>query len=273
MFGSRALWANGWSAVAWHRSGSDWAQDQWELYHQDVDYTQSNDLAGTHPDKLKELIALWYVEAKKHNVFPLDDRGRERTVERGRPLACEVRPRYVYYPGTAPVPFNAVPRLLHTRHRITAHLRIPASGAQGIIITEGSNLGGWALFLRDGRAHYVHNCLRMSTHVLTSTLVIPRGEVTLTFEFEPTGNQTRTEPAKSSIEPASGSGRLWINGQDAGFLEQILTAPLMYSFVAEGFQIGENWGTTVAHEYYDGPFKFNGTIHKVVVELPDQQGQ
>jgi arylsulfatase len=279
MFGSRALWADGWAAVAWHKSGTDWANDRWELYHQDADYTQSTDLAASHPEKLQELIALWYQEAKKHNVFPLDDRGRERTIERGRPLACQVRPSYTYYPDTVPVPFNAVPRLLRRQHRITAHLQIPAGGAQGILITEGSNLGGWALFLKEGHAHYVHNCLRLSMHTLTSTIPVPEGEVTLEFAFQPKAYQSSQPPQLNrphndlmftAGEPACGDGRMWINGQEAGFLENILTAPMMYSFVAEGFQIGQSWGTPAAYQHYNDAFKFTGILHKVVVEVEAQ---
>ncbi|MGH8790914.1 MAG: arylsulfatase [Cupriavidus necator] len=276
MMGSRAIWADGWTAVAWHKAGTDWKDDQWELYHQDVDYTQFNDLSKTHPDKLQELIALWHTEARAHNVFPLDDRGRERAVDRSRPLACEPRLRYTYYPNTFPVPFNAVPRLLRRQHRITAHLHVPAGGAHGLVIAEGSAFGGWALFLKDGRAHYVHNCLRMSMHALVSTVPVPTGDVTLEFAFWPTGsksgqpldlNRPRNDLVFAPGEPARGNGTMWINGEQAGFLETVLTAPLMYSFVAEGFQIGENWGTPVAYEHYDGAFKFSGTIRKVVVDV------
>lgn len=276
MMGSRAIWADGWTAVTWHKSGTDWAQDKWELYHQDVDYTQSDDLAAIHPAKLKELIDLWYEQAKIHNVFPLDDRGRERAIDRTRPLGCVPKPSYTYYPDTVPVPFNSVPRLLRRQHRVTAHLRVPEAGAEGVIIAEGSAFGGWSLFLKDGHAHYVHNCLRMSMHHLVSTMPVPVGDVMLEFEFTPTGSQSgrplelnrpRNDLVFAPGEPARGNGRMWINGREAGSLEHILTAPLMYSFVAEGFQIGENWGTPVAYGQYEGAFKFTGTLRKVVVDV------
>jgi arylsulfatase len=276
MMGSRAIWADGWTAVAWHKPQTDWSQETWELYHQDQDYTQCVDLAGEYPEKLQALIKLWFEEAKAHNVFPLDDRGRERAVDRTRPLACLPQSRYVYYPNTVPVPFNAVPRLLRRKHRITAALDIPRGGASGVIIAEGSAFGGWSLFIQGSRAHYVHNCLKLSMHQLTSSIPVPFGKVILEFEFEPTGSlsgkpldlaRPRNDLVFAPGEPAKGNGKMRINGQDVGRLENILTAPLMYSFVAEGFQIGENWGTPVAYQHYQDGFKFTGKIQSVIVEV------
>ncbi len=276
MVGSRAIWSDGWAAVAWHKGGTDWSEDRWELYHQERDYSQCDDVATVYPEKLRALIDEWYTEARKHNVFPLDDRGRERTIDRTRPLACEPQDRYVYYPGTLPVPFNAAPRLLRRHHRISARLQIPSGGAQGVVITEGSAFGGWSLFLKDGRAYYVHNCLRKTMHELVSTLPVPDGDVTLTFEFEPTGSESgaplnisrpRNDLVFAPGEPASGTGRLWINGVACGELARILTAPIMYSFVAEGFQIGRSWGTPAAYRHYEDDFEFTGKIYDVTLEL------
>jgi hypothetical protein len=276
MLGSRAIWADGWTAVTWHKPGTDWSEDKWELYNQDEDFTQATDLADKAPAKLKELIDLWHEQARRHNVFPLDEnRGRARNVDPTRPRACEVRPAYTYYPGTEPVPTYAVPNLQRRHHRIAAHMRLPEGGAQGVIMASGSRFGGWSLFLKDGRAHYVHNCMGMSMHHLASTMRVPAGEVVLEFEFAPTGSQSGRpldlyRPFTTEFvpgEPASGDGRMWINGSEVGRLGKILTAPLSYSYAAEGFQIGENWGTPVAYEHYEGAFPFTGVLHKVVVDV------
>jgi arylsulfatase A-like enzyme len=275
MLGSRAIWAEGWSAVTWHKSGTDWQDDAWELYHQDEDFTQSNDLAARHPAKLQELIDLWHVEAKKHNVFPLDDRFRERNVDPKNGMRRESRLRYTYYPGTEPVPYTVAPKLQRRQHRVTAHLTVPHGGAQGVIIASGSAFGGWSLFLKDGHAHYVHNCLRMSMHHLASTQPVPAGDVTLAFQFTPTGSAsgrpldlTRTHSGVEFIagEPAKGEGRMWINGEEAGFLDTILTAPVYYGSYG-GLQTGENWSSPVAYQHYEGAFPFTGVLHKIVVEV------
>ena len=88
MLGSRAIWADGWKAVTWHKKDTPWDEDRWELYHTDVDFTESNDLAATNPEKLKELQDLWLAEAKKYNVLPLDDRRYERAADPTRPVAA-----------------------------------------------------------------------------------------------------------------------------------------------------------------------------------------
>src|SRR5271165_1580253 len=101
MLGSRAIWADGWTAVTWHKKDTDWEKDQWELYHNDKDFAQATDLAAKFPEKLKEMQDLWWVEAKKYDVLPLDDRRYERLSDPNRPVAAITKDRYVYYPGTS----------------------------------------------------------------------------------------------------------------------------------------------------------------------------
>ena len=101
ILGSRAIWADGWKAVTWHKSGADFRKDTWELYHSDVDWSETNNLATSNPEKLKELIDLWWVEAKKYQVLPLDDRRYERANDPSRPVAAQTKDIYTYYPNTA----------------------------------------------------------------------------------------------------------------------------------------------------------------------------
>ena len=99
----------GWMAVTWHKPGTDWNDDRWELYDQRTDYTQAWDLAAEQPEKLAELIELWWHEARRHNVLPLDDRGRDRFIDPTRPAASEDRDVYRYFPGTSPIPNPSLP--------------------------------------------------------------------------------------------------------------------------------------------------------------------
>ena len=101
MLGSRAIWSNGWTAVTWHKKDSSWDDDKWELYNTDEDFTQSTDLAAKYPDKLKELQDLWWAEAEKYNVLPLDDRRYERAADPTRPVAALPKKQYTFYPGTS----------------------------------------------------------------------------------------------------------------------------------------------------------------------------
>ena len=124
MLGSRAIWANGWTAVTWHEKGKAWEDDKWELYNTDEDFSQAHDLADKIPEKLKELQALWFEEAKKNNVLPLDDRRYERVADPSRPVAALPRSHYVFYPGTSILHPLAAPQILGVDHKITANVEL-----------------------------------------------------------------------------------------------------------------------------------------------------
>ena len=105
---------------------------------------------------------------------------------------------------------------------------------------------------------------------LPSTLPVPPGEVTVVFEFTPTGHPLDVTRSHAGVEfvagePARGHGRLWINGQEAGFLADILTAPITYTY--GGLQVGDNWATTIAKEHYEGAFPFTGVLHQIVLDV------
>jgi arylsulfatase len=172
MLGSRAIWADGWKAVAWHKKDTPYSEDKWELYHTDVDPTEFNDVAAANPQKLKELLDLWQKEAEANNVLPLDDRRYERVADPTRPVAAQPREEYTYYPGTSIVHPLAAPQLLGAEHTITAYATIPAKGAEGVLACTGGEFGGWSLFLQGGKLHYVHNYLKVEEVDVVSTGVI-----------------------------------------------------------------------------------------------------
>lgn len=254
MLGSRAIWRDGWMAVTWHRPGTDWADDPWELYDQNTDFSQAHDLAATHPELLAELVELWWAEARSHNVLPLDDRQRERFIDPTRPAASEDRDVYRYYPGTTPVPNPALPLILNCRHSITANLTMNDPADDGVLVCQGAELGGWTLFVKDGRINYVHNVLKIEFSELTGSEPLPIGrEVAVRLEYEPT-------------EQGWGRARLLVDGDEVAAANRFRIAPMGYSMVQEGFQIGRSWGTPVAYEHYDGQFPFSGTLRVVELE-------
>jgi hypothetical protein len=140
MLGSRAIWSKGWTAVTWHKKDTSWDEDKWELYNTDKDFTQANDLAAQQPEKLKELLALWETEAKKYNVFPLDDRRYERVADPTRPLAALAKSQYVFYPGTSILHPLAAPQLLGREHTITALVDLPEGGAEVVSLAAAASL-------------------------------------------------------------------------------------------------------------------------------------
>ncbi len=254
MLGSRAIWHEGWTAVTWHRPGTDWEDDPWELYHQDIDYSQAHDIASEHPEKLAELIERWWDEARNHNVLPLDDRGRDRFIDPARPAASEDRDVYRYYAGTTPIPNPALPRILNCRHSLTAHITLDSAGESGLIVSQGGNLAGWALFVKDGRPRYVHNVLQIEFSELASEVGLPVGkEVALRVDYEP-------------IEQGWGRARLFVDGVEVGVNERMRITPMGYSMVQEGFSVGRAWGPSVVPSEYEGAFPFPGTLRVLELE-------
>ena len=161
MLGSRAIWREGWTAVTWHKPGTDWNEDQWELYDEERDFAQARDLAQQEPQRLVEMVELWWQEARRHQVLPLDDRFRERFADPNRPSSSQHRDVYRYFPGTSPVPNQSLPLTLNCRHSFTARLVLDRAEDQGFLVDQGSGLGGWALFVKNGNAVYVNNCMKL----------------------------------------------------------------------------------------------------------------
>src|SRR6185436_9816165 len=159
MLGNRAIYHDGWIAatspvtIPWEMNtapppdvitGYDW-----ELYKLNDDVTQSNDLAAKFPDKLKEMQDLFYAEAKRYDVLPLDNSTIARFLT-PRPSATAGRKNFTYTGELTGVPASAAPNILDKSYTITAEVEIPDGGAEGIIVTEGGRFGGYALFLSKG---------------------------------------------------------------------------------------------------------------------------
>jgi len=259
MLGNRAIWSDGWTAVAWHRKDTPWEQDRWELYHTDADFSQARDLAAAEPARLRELEALWWSEARKYQVLPLDDRRYERALDPTRPVAAIPRETYTFYPGTSVVHPLAAPQLSGRAHRITAYARIPESGAEGVLACAGGEFGGWSLFVKDGRLHYAHNYLKIEEYVVVSDRVLAPGEHRLAVEFTPREHSAR--PAFSS-----GEVTLLIDGEPAAKAARIRMAGQYSGVTGYGLLIGRNTGTPVSH-LYEPPFAFSGELQKVTVQL------
>src|SRR6185312_8472215 len=190
MLGHRAIYHDGWRAVcpwpgpSFTEAGvgvgqpisaqtlSDLDGGKWELYHVEEDFAENHNVAADNRDKLIELIATWYVEAGKYGVMPLDGSGLARMVAE-KPAAAPPRDSYTYMPNTQSVPFFAGPRVLNRPHSITATVDIPDGGAEGVLLSQGTAAGGYSLFVKDGRLHYVHNYVGRSLHRVTSPDPVP----------------------------------------------------------------------------------------------------
>jgi arylsulfatase len=191
MLGSRGIWHDGWKAITTHPTLSGWSHfndDTWELYHTDTDRAELHDLAAEHPEKLRELVNLWFAEAGNNATFPLDDRSALEIITTPRPLLASARDRYVYFPGTAEVPEQQAVNVRNRSYTIGALVDIPSAGAQGVLFAHGSRFGGHALYIKDNRLHYVYNFVGLAEQKIDARQDVPTGtNLILSASFEKEG--------------------------------------------------------------------------------------
>jgi arylsulfatase A-like enzyme len=245
LMGNRGLWADGWKAVTRHAKGADYDTERWELYHVDSDFSETEDLAESCPGKLRELVDLWWQEARRNHVLPLDDRDRERTL-----LTYWDRPRsrWSYAQGMTRVSGYAAPSVANRSYTIVADVELELDTA-GVILAVGGKAGGYVLFVQDGRL--VHEYLGPDRRwVVESTDRLPAGRHELSFRFRKTDHCAGT--ATLSCDGATiGGGAMsgmWPMGPTSG-----------------GVFCGYDDGSPVS-ERYQAPFAFTGRIHGVTVE-------
>ena len=186
MLGTRAMWEDGWKAVALHApiSGKGHLdKDVWELYHVDVDPAESKDLAKEQPEKLQALIKAWFEEADKNLVLPIDDRTALEQLNIERPSEEPPRDRYVYYPGTSPVPEGVAVNVRGRSYKILADVEITDPNCSGVIFAHGSRFGGHSLFIKDKKLHYVYNFLGIPPEQQFVGPELKPGKYTLGMEF------------------------------------------------------------------------------------------
>jgi len=168
MLGSRSVWHEGWKAVTTHPVLSGWSHfndDEWELYHTEVDRAENHNLAAEHPEKVRELVNLWFAEAGANQAFPLDDRSLLEVANTPHPQLTAPRDRYVYRPL----------------------VDIPAPGAEGVLFAFGSRFGGHALYVKDSRLVYINNFVGTEQKVVGSEDVPTGHNLILSASFEKTG--------------------------------------------------------------------------------------
>ncbi|HSV04868.1 MAG TPA: arylsulfatase, partial [Candidatus Binatus sp.] len=195
MFGSRALYHDGWKAVVFHPlpgiayGGEDpfrpFDEDQWELYHVAEDFSETEDLAAKEPDRLRELVALWWQAAEQNQVLPLTNRPGRHGDRRHR------RDRYELRPGIGSLPAAVAPNVRNRTFRVIAEIGVPAgrdaAAVEGVVIAHGSSSGGYAVYVAGGRLHYVHNLLGAQVTTVSAEVPLPLGATTVRVEFTATG--------------------------------------------------------------------------------------
>jgi arylsulfatase len=262
MLGTRGIWQDGWKAATVHApftGKGHFDQDQWELYHVDVDRSESTDLAKQYPEKLETLKKAWDEEARINLALPVDDRFGPDILAIERPSAEPPRDRYIYYPGAAPVPEGLAVSVRNRSFKILANVDITAPDAAGVLFAHGSRFGGHSLFIKDHKLHYVYNFLgiKPEQHFVSEQELKP-GKYTLGMEFTRTG----AGPHKESL----GTMKLYVN--DKAVAEgPMKTQPAKFTLSGDGLCVGYDSGDAVSQEYKTpGTFQ-GGTIQGVGVTV------
>jgi len=264
MFSNRGIYKDGWWAASmsfepWQpdRSGYNPFKTKWELYNLTDDFSQANDLADKNPEKLQELEALWWAQASKYNVLPLDWRGAERFSAEltGKPNPSAGRTHFVYPSPISGLPEATAPDLKNKNFTITAIAEI-GENANGMIFTQGGNTAGWGFYMQDGLLYFSHNYIDLERYTIVSDSKIPSGKHEVKVSFAYKGGKDFGK---------NGTAMLYVDGQQVGQGEIERTTPFKYS-LDEGQDIGEDGGTGVDNNY-EPPFKFSGKLSNITIDL------
>lgn len=259
---NRAIYQDGWMASSlavkpWEMNADvDVDKTVWELYHLDEDFSQAKDLAKQEPDRLRQLQDLWWAQAARNDVLPLDWRASRLSDQvSGRPRLGGDRKTFEYTTRLVGLPEGSAPDLKNKSFSIAVNVDIPAGGAQGVLYTQGGNTAGWAFLIQDHKLIGIHNFVDRERYRVESSKDIPEGKSVLTLNFDYDGGGT----GKGGIMS------LLVNGDTVAEGRVERTPAIKYS-IFEGQDIGEDLGTPVDYSYA-APFKFTGKIEHVTVDL------
>ena len=261
--GSRAIYRDGWWAGTFH--GLDgvtlrqanivpFDKDVWELSDKRRDFGLATDLAAKHPEKLKELQALFDQEAAKYNVYPMADNAQEMYLI-GTPTRPTLVPgdKATYGPGTVRLPEGGVIDIKNRSFSVIAEVDADRE-TEGVIVTLGGATGGYALLVQNGKLTFIYNWLGLERYTVASTDPLPKGKSTIRMDFAYDGGGLGK----------GGTATLSVNGRKVAEGRVAHTVPYLFSW-GDTFDVGEDWCTPVSPTY-KVPFKFTGKIKSVTIE-------
>ena len=267
MFANRAMYKDGWVAATtppiapWVSIAKpiDINDYKWELYNVNEDFSEANNLAAKEPQKLKELQELFWTEAAKYDVLPIDNSRVERFDVSQRPSLTRGREQFTYYPGLVRIPEGAAPDLKNKSYRIKAEVVIPKSGAEGMLLTHGGRFSGYGLYLLKGKPVFTYNLAGVARYSVAGKETLKPGKHTIVFDFKYDGGGLGK----------GGNGTLQVDGKTVATGRIERTLPFRVS-LDETLDCGEDTGTPVTEDYHV-PFKFTGTLNKVIIDLAPEK--
>jgi arylsulfatase len=246
--GHRGLWADGWKITTYHEQGQPLDDDEWALFNLDEDFSECHDVSADHPEKLRELIDAWWVEAGQHGVLPLDDRTIELFAAAPRPGTVHARSEYVYYPPLAHIPADASPALGGKTWVITAEVDVPDGPLEGVLYARGGHNVGHSFFVKDGALTFDYNALG-THHRATAPVSLGSGTHELAVRFVRTGK----------------GGTLTLSA-DREDLTSIEIPKIVRMLGSTGLDVGRDALSPVVDDY-EGPFPFTGTIDRITFHI------
>ena len=268
MFANRAIYHDGWVAattpIAPPWEGVVKPVDpidgyQWELYNVAEDYSEANDLAKSNPEKLRELQRLFYIEAVKYNVLPLDNTKVERLDVNNRPSNIRGLTEFTYYDGMVRISEGGAPDLKNKSFGISAVVDIPEQGAEGVLMTQGGRFCGLGLYMLEGRPVFHYNLAGVERYTVAGKDKVPPGRHVITLDFNYDGDGVGK----------GGQATLTVDGEKVA--SEHLPQTIAYRMsLDETLDIGEDTGTPVSEDY-KVPFKFTGDLEKVTINITEEK--
>lgn len=254
MFGHRGIVHEGWKAVAYHPPGTPYEDDNWELFNLVDDFNETNDLSQSEPERLQQMLDLWWEQAQMYQVLPLDDRFAERFAENAERHLGN-RKVFTFWKGMGHLPSDVAPDLRSRSYRLEASVKPIGANVSGVLIAHGDATSGYSLYI-DDNGYLVHDLNIGGSHqIVRSPDPVPEGSEKLGFQMARSATGTR------------GVGSLLINGDVVASHETDNIFFLMISW--SGLDIGLDRGTGVS--YYSTPNVFTGDLIKVTIDLADDQ--
>jgi hypothetical protein len=249
MLGHRGIWKDGWKAVTHHRPGKPFDDDRWELYHLAEDFSECADLAEASPERLKALVDLWWTEAERHGVLPMDDRPAAALFRASmRPGLPSARSRFVYFPPISHIVTDACPSAARG-WKTTIEVEHPAGGGDGALVARGSINSGFAVLIKDGRLVFDYNSFHRHTRLIADKPLAP-GTHELGLAV------TRTE---------DGGGDVLLS-VDGATVATGRIGRLLFILSSTGMDLGRSLSPVT--DDYEAPFVYPGRITRVVFETP-----
>jgi arylsulfatase len=246
--GHRGLWADGWKVTTYHEQGQPFDDDEWALFHLDADFSECHDRSGEHPEKLRELIEAWWVEAGQHGVLPLDDRTIELFAAPPLPATVHARSDYVYYPPIAHIPADASPPFGGRAWEVTAEVEVHDEKVEGVLYARGGHNVGHSFFVKDGELHFDYNALGRH-HRASAPVTLAPGSHELVARFDRTGK--------------GGTLTVAVDGDD---LTSIEIPKLVRMLGSTGLDVGRDALSPVVDDY-EPPFAFTGRIRRITFRI------